>query len=1373
MGWLSSLVGGVVGFLVGGPVGAIIGAGLGATKVGEKVVNKVLDFVTKPFMPDMPDMNSGVEADRQQGVLVQTQGSTVSIPIVYGYRKVAGTVSFAETGATNNKYLYVAYVFSEGVVEGLREVFIDDWLLPVEMVANLNAGQLVNINSDKYSGRVQMRWSPGVYLATPRSSTLGTLIKGDIFSEAPSFTAQMVYNGLATLFVRYEWKEVKTQADADSNPFSGSIPEVQISVLGKRVASLLTNDTEAAPYDSNVVRYSTNPAEILLDYLRNPRYGKGLSNDDIDWTSWKIAARKCNQTVTYVASGIQGPILTMNAVIDTAATIMSNTKLLLKNFRGYMPYVQGKYKLQIEDAGNPTDILSGAATIAQTFTRDDIVSDVTYTGIEKSSKYTSFAITYVDPDQKWSNQTVVYPESESERQSYILQDGGRENPGADTYGFITNYAIAKDMARLAFNKQRRQETCVLTVSSKALELEPGDNIRIQSNILNFGTDPWRIISVKINNDMTVDLGCVRNPDDIYPYVRVGEEDIVLPTYIPKGSIIYFPGSQNATPIGLVPPTNALFPPDATPIPTNPVPTVPSDPGGGGVGGGRDDAGPTITEPTTPPTTPTSPDNNPPTPTPAPAPFRAALTLKSSSGTNLRNGTYYYNLVFTQPADGLYAYSIFWWRVNRFSPWQEIRKEERPGAGGDITVTFGPLPAGIYEFYVRSFASDGRSSIIVTQGQAVIRLNSTETNPTLSGIATANSVQVTDGWTIPGQDQPPAPRYDDLISVMSIRPKLSSGLPLSTRRLTVSLQQITDTVANSINNLIDGVRIFYKQRDDEYWSYEDFKFSAITQYYPGQTVTFDLAGDFGTRVYPSDIVPNSINDIQQRYDFLVRLTYADGKPAEFQLGPGRGSVEKNGLGQYDFITFGTQPLSSSGALRSQAIPVGFNDTFRTTDQAPTTPVGSALTLVPSIYQINSRALTQDRLRWTFNPPTENVSSFRGYKIRYREVVAGTNPVYTELTVGVVAGLDGRIFFEQVGNGFNLNTTYEWVITCQVRSGGSTVDATNSLWGRCSIPFNSTDDNEYPRFGFTVIDTQQALGQLRTTFPAEPTINAQQWIKRQVLPYSTYDTGFLNRNATLYTLAASYPMNIYLRLVFQAPATASHIICYRRVYSPTGIQRTTVGGVAKYYGLGPWERVRISLSSLSSTAAGFKILNLRGPLDYEYFNTYYQVAGDARNANLVDAKWGSTGYFPYATAAVKSQNIYPLSRYGVGNKDTEDQHQYLFVLEISSVEQTKGLLLTDFYTRLTTGTGYSSDTDGFISPYGNVSKTNIIEDVAIYNTSVDAGFGRRLSDAITAPALNQLYQSGTSQFGGAPPSRTSTALTSFNKFMANPVTGDTIY
>ena len=87
------------------------------------VAKSVINFVTQPFMGifgmggigDIPD--SGAEAQRQQGVLVTTSGSVQDIPVVYGYRKVGGKITFAETGSTNNKYLWVAYVLSEGTVE--------------------------------------------------------------------------------------------------------------------------------------------------------------------------------------------------------------------------------------------------------------------------------------------------------------------------------------------------------------------------------------------------------------------------------------------------------------------------------------------------------------------------------------------------------------------------------------------------------------------------------------------------------------------------------------------------------------------------------------------------------------------------------------------------------------------------------------------------------------------------------------------------------------------------------------------------------------------------------------------------------------------------------------------------------------------------------------------------------------------------------------------------------------------------------------------------------------------------------------------------------------------------------------------------------
>jgi hypothetical protein len=238
---------------------------------------------------------------------------------------------------------------------------------------------------------------------------------------------------------------------------------------------------------------------------------------------------------------------------------MNNTKTMLAGCRAFMPFSPGECELRIDDAGNAADILSGVATIERTFTEDNIIGSITYSSTEKANKYNSVKVGYVDPDDKWSNQTVVFPESAADRQYYIDLDGGRENTVEVFMPSITNYAIAKDMARLIFNKSRFQDTCSFTGDSSAIDLEVGDNIYIQSKILNFTTTPWRIVSMNIKNDMTVDIGCIRNPDFIYPHTRVGEEDIVTPVYVPRGATIYYPAVQTTIPIGLFPPTNAVYP----------------------------------------------------------------------------------------------------------------------------------------------------------------------------------------------------------------------------------------------------------------------------------------------------------------------------------------------------------------------------------------------------------------------------------------------------------------------------------------------------------------------------------------------------------------------------------------------------------------------------------------------------------------------------------------------------------------------------------------------------------------------------------------------------------------------------------------------
>lgn len=231
----------------------------GVVKAVVNLASSVINFVIQPFMGllgGIPsyDQNSAATA-QAQGILVQVQGSTEAIPIVYGFRKLAGKVVYVETGNTNNKYLWVAYAYCEGPVEGLRNVSIDDNELPSSIIGDLNAGKTVSITTGKYAKRVQLQWFPGVYFSDPSTSPVGT---NSLASAAPSWKKSNVYNGVAVLFARYEWFEIKTQADSDANPFSGNVPVVAVTLLGRRIQSLMTGSgTSTAAYGVGE-RYSTN-----------------------------------------------------------------------------------------------------------------------------------------------------------------------------------------------------------------------------------------------------------------------------------------------------------------------------------------------------------------------------------------------------------------------------------------------------------------------------------------------------------------------------------------------------------------------------------------------------------------------------------------------------------------------------------------------------------------------------------------------------------------------------------------------------------------------------------------------------------------------------------------------------------------------------------------------------------------------------------------------------------------------------------------------------------------------------------------------------------------------------------------------------------
>jgi hypothetical protein len=988
-----------IGKAVTGVVKGVVNVVKGVVKAVGKVVGAVVDIVGQAFLgifgsPNIPD--AAGEAERQQGVLVQREGSNVTIPVIYGYRKVGGIVTFAETGSDNNKYMWAAYVFSEGLVEGLNELHIDDNQIDKKYIEQLNTGETVTVTDGRYANRIVMKWSPGNYYANPSSSTLGQIVRAGVFAGSPSFTDNMIYNGLATLFVRYEWRKIETQADSDNNPFTGGVPQMQACILGKRVVGLATKSFTGASnsinnsvsntmlsavnsywdnntaYDSNAGRYSTNPVEILHDYLRNPRYGKGMVLSEMDKTTWINAANKCNQNVTYY-TGAVGPILSCNYVLDTGQTLFSNVKALLSGFRAYMPYVQGKYKLKIEDAGNEIDVLSSVADIVTTavpgsfnklayeFNTCDIVGDVVYTGIERTSKYNQVAVTYVDPDQKWSNQIAVWPRTEAERQVFIAEDGGRENKADITMGSITNAIMALDMARLIFNKSRYQESCSLKISSEGFELEPGDNMRIRSNLLDFADVAWRVVSIKLNNDYTFDLGCIRNNALIYPYITYDAPDIVRPTFIPRGNEIYFPGSNNPL-IGIFPPTFAPFPAGwSGNLPVGYFP--PTNPTTGGTGGGTGSPGaPTNTTPGTS------------TPIPPPVVTTNDVITPISANFNTTNSTW--TVTFQRPTAGTYNGVKVWYRPQTTTTFLAL-----PDVGPGLT-TFSFQAAAdfnlVYSILTRVKYSNGDLST----ASASFQLSRT------SGLVGVTTSQNFNFGSVQTQSV-------DFVNLAAQPYVVSYTFNTATNPRSATLIVKEPLISGQIGSTtISQIYIYYKPSSSP--GYNLFTYTTPDTYAPNTEFTVNMANLFGTT--------NAL------YDFIVQFKFRNGQMGNLQYlqrnvpnsGISTGIASSNSVARAI-----TVPLASAGAPVNETVPV--------------------VTAIVGQNRTNMRVYVDDPVILS------NMTSFAGIMVEYALLTAGSTISYvsTFRTVNQLQKVFGGVwptsYFVDVPLTSTLTQNYNVIVT----------------------------------------------------------------------------------------------------------------------------------------------------------------------------------------------------------------------------------------------------------------------------------------------------------------------------------------------------------
>ena len=503
------------------------------------IVDSVISWLLP--MPDIPDF--GELDNTAKGVLLNKRSSNSGIPIIYGTRKVGGNLVFMETSGTDNEYLYAILILSEGEIDDITSIFVNDNIVTWSGDLADNTERTVNSSdSNFYKADPNDPDSSAESLITVRphygtdSQTYDTLV-----GSLSSWTSNHRLRGLSYLALKFKW---------NSDAFGG-VPQIHALVKGRKIYNpnldgSITGGSGSHRADTSTTwEYSDNPVYQLLDYLRNTRFGMGIANSyfDSNFADWQTAGDVCDANITPYSGASQIDLMDSHAVIDTSRKAIDNVKNFLTGCRGLLNYTSGIYKVLVET--------TGSASI--TLTEDNIIGGIQVSSKNKNSRYNRVLVAFINPDKNYQSDEVQYPPIDDSAEASADQhanmktaDGGIVLEGRFDFPTITSPYQAREMAEIILRRSRSSLDVSLKADGNALELSIGDIVNIPHATPGFSAKPFRVQAMTIGSDMTTSLTLSEHQDSYYTFGTQTAVATIPDTTLPNPFSVSPPASVTLT-----------------------------------------------------------------------------------------------------------------------------------------------------------------------------------------------------------------------------------------------------------------------------------------------------------------------------------------------------------------------------------------------------------------------------------------------------------------------------------------------------------------------------------------------------------------------------------------------------------------------------------------------------------------------------------------------------------------------------------------------------------------------------------------------------------------------------------------------------------
>lgn len=462
----SALVGHVVGAVAGGVVSSILGRAVGL---------------------DRPrGGGAALAGPAARSILVTGAGTVAPIPIVYGRRRLGGTLAFRHTAGERNRELYQVIVLCEGPIHAVTQAHVND--------------QPFTPDAD-----VQIEYHLG----------------GDDQPASPLLLAHVASHwsnahrlrGIAYAVVRIIGHQER---------FGGSVPNFAFDVQGRTLFDPRTSTTA----------WSDNPALCIRDYLTHPRYGRGIPASGIDDAAIISAANHCDELVSIPGGGTQRRYTT-NGIVDPSQTIFECYRDLLTACRGFPIYSAGRHRLILDRP---------EATTGFDLNESNVVGAWRIAPPGKRDRWNRVKARYFDAGANWTAGIAV---SDGNVQR-ATDDAGTLLEQEIELPLTSDRFTAERIAMIERRQSRFGIVVELTATIAATRVECGDVVTITHPVPGWSAKPFRIMRIALTGEGEVRITAREYQAASYALDPHDAPRTVPATNLPAPGSVGTPGTPSIT-----------------------------------------------------------------------------------------------------------------------------------------------------------------------------------------------------------------------------------------------------------------------------------------------------------------------------------------------------------------------------------------------------------------------------------------------------------------------------------------------------------------------------------------------------------------------------------------------------------------------------------------------------------------------------------------------------------------------------------------------------------------------------------------------------------------------------------------------------------